>query len=106
MNAQPQPSPPVLEAPEQVEVAVTLRIATARDLVKNEAVWNGARYVFKNMPNVGQPYWVRSQYTNKMSNSHYIITEDTDKAELNAWHKQRMIYVPVSDLDLKDQKNV
>lgn len=98
MNAQAEPE--ILEAPAEVEVTLKLRLAVKADLVNSNSVWENNRFVWKNQPNYGQPYWTRSQYTNKIDNRHFILSADTDTDELKAFYKQKMIYVPVSDLDL------
>lgn len=72
-------------------IQVKLRLAEPEDLKVDART---LRY--------GQSFWLRSIQTKAFDNKAYIINQDTDPLELATWLKNKMIYVPVSDLDLVD----
>lgn len=53
---------------------------------------------------LGQAFWVKSQQTGRFDNRCYIVENFTNAKELKAWVEQGMLYVPASDLEIRDFK--
>ena len=51
---------------------------------------------------LGQPFWVKSQQTGRFDNRGYIVQNFTNAKELKSWIEQGMLYVPASDLEIRD----
>ncbi len=75
--------------PEVAEVILKLRPAEAADLKIDSRTLKR-----------GQPFWLKSMITGKFDNRPEIISLETDPGELAEWLRRKMIYVPVSSLDV------
>ena len=79
---------------EKLTIQIELRKADSHDL-KVDA---------KNL-RLGQPLWVKSLETGKFDNKPVIIEEETDPHQLAHWLQGGQVFVPASDLDLKNEEN-
>ena len=73
------------------EVQIKLRVATQDDLKVDD----------ENLK-VGQPFWYKSLQSGEFSNKAYIVSYDMNLDELKWQLDNGMIWVPVSDIWLKD----
>ena len=80
---------PKTEAVQVEETTIKLRIATAEDLKINSSTLRH-----------GQPIWIKSMLSGKFDNGPLIISDSTNTQELAEWLKFKMIYVPISSLDV------
>lgn len=53
---------------------------------------------------IGQPFWYKSLKTGRYSNHASILTKDTDLKEFTWQLKNGMIWVPINDLWLHEDK--
>lgn len=60
--------------------------------------------VFHNGHNkrLGQPYWLKSMVTGKFDNKGYLVENFTNAKELKKWVECEMLFVPASDLEIRD----
>ena len=90
-----------LKAMQLIEVTLKLRLGTTDDFRKHVFEDKDGRLQPVLKPNIGQSYWVKSQFTDEVDNKPYQITEETDWEEFRASMKQEMIYVAISQLDME-----
>lgn len=78
---------------ETLETTVILRKARLWDV-----------FADANTKRLGQPFWVKSRKTGKFDNRAYLVERSTNAKELKAWVEQGQLYVPASDLEIRDHK--
>lgn len=86
---------------ETVTVNIHLRPGTSKDFSKEMMVEDNGRVITKLLPKIGQPFWVKSDYTGEFDLINYQITENTDWTEFKEYLRRNMVYVPITFMDLK-----
>lgn len=86
----------------KITASIQLRQAIAADFYKEIWTTDGetGRAKQNKLPNMGQPYWMRSAITGLFDNNCQFINESTNWDEMRTALKAGQIYVPVSTLDL------
>ena len=51
---------------------------------------------------LGQPFWLKSMNSGKFDNKAYLVEKSTSAKELKQWVDCDMLFVPASDLEIKD----
>lgn len=88
-----------------MEATIKLREAISEDFrIVNHVVKDGI-LVEEKAPKIGQPYWLKSIFTNEVDNKNYQISEDTDWSEFKNYLRLKMVYVPMSIFELEDAAN-
>lgn len=86
-------------------VTLTLRLATTKDFRKEMSVVEEGRVVVKTLPKIGQPYWVKSQLTQKFDAFNYQISDNTQWDEFKDYLRRNMVYVPITFTDYYNSKS-
>lgn len=77
-------------------------LVTTKIILRKAQLWD----VFYNghSKRMGQPFWVKSKTTGTFDNRNYIVEHSTNSRELKSWVEQGMLFVPASDLELREFK--
>ena len=53
---------------------------------------------------LGQPFWLKSMNSGKFDNKAYLVQNSTSAKELKKWVDCDMLFVPASDLEIREYR--